>query len=85
MSDATIDLTVNSEVEGIREMGRLIATCIDDLQASIDTTKEIEYNQKEQEYTMVKGGIQLIARHLCDIDGTLQELVEAIHELKDAI
>ncbi len=82
MSDASIDLVVNSEVPGIREMGRLVATSIDDLKTSISVCKEIEYNQKEQEYTMVKTALELINKQLCNLGGTVLDLVEAVHELK---
>ena len=83
MSDATIELQVRSANEvTMWEIGRLIGTSIDELSKTIASCKEIEYNQKEQEYTMMKTSIEQLNKHVCDLGSTMEELVEAIHELR---
>ena len=83
MSDATIELQVRSANEvTMWEIGRLIATAVDELSRALQSCKEIEYNQKEIEYTMIKTSIESLNKHVCDLGGTMEELVEAIHELR---
>ena len=84
MSDATIDIEVKSPNRDVMwDVGRLIATAIDDLKQQLGDAKEIEYNQKEQEYTMIKTSIEQLSDRVCNLGSTMEELIDAIHELKE--
>ena len=82
MSDATIEVEVKVDRDLLWDVSKLVSSSIDDLKTSISYSKEIEYNQKEQEYTMIKTALELINKQLCNLGETVLDLVEAVHELK---